>query len=114
MSNTVKPTVGKQVPALSSALRPLAADELGVWGGPAIVQGKRVLDLGCGDGRLALGAAPHAKEVVGVDPDADLIDGATERARAAGLGNVRFQVAAGQSLPFPDGSFDVVILSWTL
>ena len=106
--------VGKRVPALSSRLRPTAAVELGHWGGPALVRGKRVLDLGCGDGRLALGVAPLAKEVTGLDPDAELIADAADRARDAGLRNVHFEVGAGQSLPYADGRFDVVILSWTL
>jgi ubiquinone/menaquinone biosynthesis C-methylase UbiE len=106
--------VGRQVPALSSALRPKAADELREWGGPALVRGKRVLDLGCGDGRLALGVAPYAKSVVGLDPDAPLIATARGRAKDAGFRNVRFEVGAGQSLDVADGSFDVVILSWTL
>jgi ubiquinone/menaquinone biosynthesis C-methylase UbiE len=105
---------GRTVPALASALRPAPLVELGYWGGTALVRGKRVLDLGCGDGRLAIGVAPYAREVVGVDPDAELIRSATARARAAGLRNVRFAVGAAQSLSFPDGSFDVVILSWTL
>jgi ubiquinone/menaquinone biosynthesis C-methylase UbiE len=70
--------------------------------------------MGCGDGRLALGAAPHAKSVVGLDIDAELIAAARRRAREAGVRNVRFEVGAGQSLPFADGSFDVVISSWTL
>ncbi|HKW78058.1 MAG TPA: class I SAM-dependent methyltransferase, partial [Candidatus Limnocylindria bacterium] len=77
------------------------------------VRGKRVLDLGCGDGRLALGVAPYAASVDGLDPDADLIDAARERARELGLA-ARFQVGAGQRLPYPSGGFDVVILSWTL
>ena len=106
--------VGKRVPALSSRLRPTAEVELGHWGGPALVHGKRVLDLGCGDGRLALGVAPFAKAVTGLDPDAELIADAAVRAREAGLRNVHFQVGAGQSLPYPAGAFDVVILSWTL
>ena len=106
--------LGKQVPGATSALRPAPLVELGHWGGPALVKGKRVLDLGCGDGRLALGVAPYAASVVGVDPDQDLIVDATERARAAGLRNTRFVVAAGQELPFEDGSFDVVISSWAL
>lgn len=113
MSSTAKP-LGKHVPALSSALRPLAEVELRHHGAPALVRGKRVLDLGCGDGRLALGAARYAKSVVGLDIEADLIASARRRARAAGLRNVRFEVGAGQSLPFADGSFDVVISSWTL
>lgn len=106
--------VGKRVPALSSRLRPTAEVELGNWGGPALVRGKRVLDLGCGDGRLALGVARFAKAVTGLDPDAELIADAAIRAREAGLRNVEFRVGAGQSLPFADGAYDVVILSWTL
>ena len=105
---------GRSVPALSSALRPAPLDELGAWGGPRLVRGKRVLDLGCGDGRLAIGVARYAKTVVGVDPDDELIRSARARARAAGHGNVRFAVGAAQSLEFADGAFDVVILSWTL
>jgi ubiquinone/menaquinone biosynthesis C-methylase UbiE len=73
-----------------------------------------VLDLGCGDGRLALGVAPFAKDVVGLDPDAELIALAKTRAREAGFDNTHFEVGAGQSLGFPDAWFDVVILSWTL
>jgi len=105
---------GKKVPALSSALRPQAANEVRAWGGPALVRGKRVLDLGCGDGRLALGVAPYARSVVGIDPDAELIASARSRAKGSGLANARFEVGAGQSLDLTDGSFDVVILSWTL
>jgi len=92
----------------------LPEDELAQWGGPALVRGKRVLDLGCGDGRFALGVARYARHVVGVDPDPELIRTAARRARQAGLRNVRFAVGAGQSLDLADGAFDVVILSWTL
>lgn len=113
VSSTAK-ALGKHVPALSSALRPPAAEELRHYGGPGLLRGKRVLDLGCGDGRLALGAAPYAKSVVGLDIEADLIESARRRAREAGLRNVRFEVGAGQSLPFADGSFDLVLFSWTL
>ena len=113
-TTTAATTVGRTLPALSSKLRPIAADELAQWGGPALVRGKRVLDLGCGDGRLALGVAPYAREVIGLDPDPEAIRGARQTAAALGARNVRFDVAAGQDLPLPDGSVDVVILSWTL
>jgi len=79
-----------------------------------LVRGKRVLDLGCGDGRLALGMAPYAESVDGLEPDPELISTARRRARASGLRNARFQVGAAQSLPYGSGAFDVVILSWTL
>ena len=104
--------LGHQIPA--SALRPPALDEIAQWGGPSVVRGKRVLDLGCGDGRLALGVAPFASSVVGLDPDAQLIQEAKKKAAAMGLRNVEFRAGAGQDLPFDDAAFDVVISSWAL
>jgi ubiquinone/menaquinone biosynthesis C-methylase UbiE len=106
--------VGRLIPALSSALRPHPHDELREWGGPPLVRHKRVLDLGCGDGRLALGVAPYAKRVDGIDPDPEAIAAAKTNARKAGVRNVRFAAGAAQRLPYPDATFDVVILSWTL
>ena len=106
--------VGKHAPAFSSALRPRPVDELREWGGERLVRGKRVLDLGCGDGRFALGIAPVVRSVVGVDPDPEAITAAKKNARTARLRNVRFVVGAAQTLPCPTEVFDVVILSWTL
>src|SRR4029077_12618244 len=106
--------VGRHVPAFSSALRPRPTDELAEWGGPALVVGKRVLDLGCGDGGSALGSPSRATSVEGLDPDEEAIAAAKTAARKAGARNVRFGVGAAQRLPHPDGAFDVVILSWTL
>jgi SAM-dependent methyltransferase len=106
--------VGKHVPAMSSALRPRPLAELREWGGPKLVRGRRVLDLGCGDGRLALGIAPFATRVDGIDPDPEAIAAAKKNARKGGVRNTRFAVGAAQRLPYPDAAFDVVILSWTL
>jgi ubiquinone/menaquinone biosynthesis C-methylase UbiE len=114
LPDVVKNPVGKHIPATSSALRPRPLDELQEWGGESLVRGKRVLDLGCGDGRFALGIAPYASTVEGLDPDADAIASARRAARGAGLENVGFAAGAAQELPYPDGAFDVVILSWTL
>ncbi len=52
--------------------------------------GNRVLDLGCGWGRLSLVLAPAAGRVVGLDRDAVAIDEAGKRAAALGLDNVEF------------------------
>ena len=102
------------MPAMSSSLRPRPLDELRAWGGPRLVRGRRVLDLGCGDGRFALGVAPLASRVDGLDPDPAAIATARALARKSRLRNTRFAVGAAQSLPYRDATFDVVILSWTL
>lgn len=106
--------VGTQVPIVSSALRPRPLVELRAWGGTRLVRGKRVLDLGCGDGRLALGVAPLAATVDGLDADPEAIAAAKTNAREAGIRNARFATGAAQELPYADASFDTVILSWSL
>lgn len=48
----------------------------------------RVLDLGCGAGQLTLPFAAHAGEVVGMDPNPEMLAVGRERAKAAGIENV--------------------------
>jgi ubiquinone/menaquinone biosynthesis C-methylase UbiE len=48
----------------------------------------RLLDLGCGTGHLALPLAPHVAEVVGMDPEPEMLAEAEQQARAAGVTNV--------------------------
>ncbi len=55
--------------------------------------GKRILDLGCGSGRLSLLLAASAGWVVGLDRDAEAITEARRRATAGGLSNVEFHQA---------------------
>jgi SAM-dependent methyltransferase len=45
----------------------------------------RVLDLGCGPGQLALAFAPLAGQVVGLDPEPEMLRAAREQAARAGL-----------------------------
>jgi ubiquinone/menaquinone biosynthesis C-methylase UbiE len=106
--------VGRLLPAISSLLRPPPQHELREYGGIGLVRRKRVIDIGCGDGRMALGCAPYASEVVGVDPDPDAIRLARVKTRELGVANTEFRVGVAQELPFDDGHFDVAILSWTL
>jgi ubiquinone/menaquinone biosynthesis C-methylase UbiE len=106
--------VGRLLPANSSLLRPPPRNELREYGGIGLVRRRRVIDIGCGDGRMALGCAPYASEVAGVDPDPDAIRLARVKMRELGVANAEFRVGVAQELPFEDEHFDVAILSWTL
>jgi SAM-dependent methyltransferase len=70
--------------------------------------GRRVLDVGCGDGDWALAAARQGAQVVGVDASLPMIEAARVRARDAAL-DVRFQQGDAMALPFEHDRFDGVL-----
>lgn len=75
--------------------------------------GDRVLDIGCGPGRLVLATCERvgeSGEAYGIDPSAEMVALAKRKAAKAGL-SARFIQAAAEELPFDDGYFDVVISS---
>jgi ubiquinone/menaquinone biosynthesis C-methylase UbiE len=69
--------------------------------------GRRLLDVGCGPGRLAVPLARAGWSVTGIDISQRFLDIAAEEARAAGVAMSLFQVDARQ-MPF-DEEFDVVM-----
>jgi len=70
--------------------------------------GKKILDLGCGTGRLALGAAfLGAKEIVGIEIDAQVVRIAAENATNAGLEKRVQWIAA--DIDAVCGRFDTVL-----
>jgi ubiquinone/menaquinone biosynthesis C-methylase UbiE len=76
---------------------------------PEDVRGRRVLDLGCGYGGKTMHyASLGATEVVGVEPDAAVVDQCRMIARAWGS-PASFVTASAERLPFDAGSFDTVI-----
>ncbi len=76
-------------------------------------EGVSVLEVGCGPGHLSVRLARrHGLDVTGVDLDAAMIERARANADRGGDGDERrpsFQVGDAASLPFPDGSFDIVV-----
>jgi SAM-dependent methyltransferase len=74
------------------------------------LQGRAVLDVGTGTGRLALHLAPRARRVLGIDTDAGALVEAQRLARRAGLANVAFVVADGEKADYRAlGGPDVVV-----
>ncbi|MCD6044790.1 MAG: SAM-dependent methyltransferase [Burkholderiales bacterium] len=70
--------------------------------------GSKVLDVATGSGNTALGAARRRCEVTGIDYVASLLERARERAAVERL-DIRFEEGDVEALPYPDGSFDVVL-----
>jgi SAM-dependent methyltransferase len=69
---------------------------------------ERVLDVATGGGHTALAFAPHVKEVVACDLTPAMLHAAAEHLDERGVGNVRFELADAEALPFREGEFDVV------
>ncbi len=74
--------------------------------------GQNVLDVGCGTGTLALLVKERwpSTEVVGMDPDPQILDIARQKARRSGA-QIQFDRAYADRLPYPDSSFDRVVSS---
>lgn len=72
------------------------------------VSGKSVLDVGCGDGDLALELSKRGAQVTGIDAAEAMIKAARRRAMDQGE-KVAFEVAAVQELPFQAEQFDIVV-----
>jgi len=59
----------------------------------------RLLDLGCGTGRLGVALADDFAEVVGLDPNETMVEFARERASVTGAENTEWRVASDADLP---------------
>jgi len=76
---------------------------------PQEVEGKSVLDAGCGTGIFSLiFARKGASSVIGIDISERSLEMAQKWANQFELQNTLFQQANMNQLPFPDASFDIV------
>jgi ubiquinone/menaquinone biosynthesis C-methylase UbiE len=71
------------------------------------LRGRRILDVGCGTGRLALALSQgHTAVVTGLDPSPEML--AVARAKSA---SARWVLGHAESLPFADGAFERAVSS---
>lgn len=69
----------------------------------------KVLDVGCGSGRLAVALAPWVAHVTGVDLTPEMLEQARALQAKSGLTNIEWRQADSTALPVADGAFDLVI-----
>jgi ubiquinone/menaquinone biosynthesis C-methylase UbiE len=72
----------------------------------------RVLDVGCGYGRIAVPLAELGYDVTGIDIAPNLIRSARRRAAERGL-RARFDEGSMTAMPYGDATFDIVISVWS-
>lgn len=89
---------------MEDAARPFGVDEVLA----ATRDAGRVLDLGCGSGRLTVALAAQGSDVTGCDLNVTALAGARDRAAAAGVSLALVEADMNEPLPFSDGAFDAV------
>lgn len=77
-------------------------------------RGKRVTEIGCGDGRLTLRLARLGAKVYAIDPDEALVRQARKSLPKRMASHVEFHRGRAEALRLPDESCDISIFAWAL
>jgi ubiquinone/menaquinone biosynthesis C-methylase UbiE len=77
-------------------------------------RGKRVLEIGCGEGRLTWRYAFASSSTIGLDPDKDSLRVASIERPSDLDAQVHFASAEAEHIPFNKETFDIAILAWSL
>lgn len=78
------------------------------------LNGKRILEVGCGEGRLTWKYASASSLTIGFDPDHSALRVARADSSSDLHDKVRFACASAKNIPFRKETFDIAILAWSL
>ena len=78
------------------------------------LEGKRVLEVGCGNGRLTTLAVLRAASVYSFDPSAENVAAARAALTSEQRRRVRFAVGDAEALDLPRERFDIALCGWSL
>ena len=77
------------------------------------LSGKRVLEVGCGNGRITTYLAQFADRITAIDPDKDRVATAIAQTPPALADKISYHAIPLVDLP-PGETFDLALLSWSL
>ncbi|GJM42617.1 MAG: hypothetical protein DHS20C20_28990 [Ardenticatenaceae bacterium] len=75
--------------------------------------GQRVLEVGCGNGRITTHLAPHVAHIIAIDPNEERIEQAKANLPPELAHKISYHACPLEELP-PGEKFDMVLLSWSL
>jgi ubiquinone/menaquinone biosynthesis C-methylase UbiE len=78
------------------------------------LRGLRILEVGCGEGRMTFGCAEEARSVLAFDADEELVAAARRSMPRALRERIRFEVADAAEIELPPAEFDLALFSWSL
>jgi len=78
------------------------------------LQDARVLEVGCGDGRLTGFLAARAAKVFAFDPDGEKVEAARAGLSSDEAPRVRFAVLGAEALDIKRERFDIALCGWSL
>ncbi len=77
------------------------------------VEGNRILEIGCGTGRMTKLYADDARYVVGIDVGVDDLNEARQSLPDHLTQSVDFMAGSAIVMPFASSSFDHVVFAWS-